>query len=1104
MAQSLFVLEHSQYISVSFKCEPVITARALLDTGSLKFSFVTGHLRTKLVNRGWTSTPCHHEGLDGSNNIWRATSSVQGRLIADRSANDEPPIEMELTLLVLEDLPVDVIIGAEDVRRFQLADLLKVLVEYDAPSAQPIELPLATEEPFDGSFPEVFPTEPTAVGTPTVQGSSTFQTQLEQVLDEFTLVFQDQVGPSPADVPALFITVMEAAANMHTKCRAPRPQPAQHLKELRNQLTQLEELGIIKKCSTPFFSQVVLVVKKDGSLRFCVDYRRLNVITIPEHWPLPDVKSLLRGLAGKKYFAVIDLTAGYHQCPMDEESAKLTAFITPDGIYYFTRVPFGLRNAPAYFQRMIATVLEGLIGDICHAYIDDIIIAAEDEATLLVNIKKVLQRLQDKGLRVKISKCQFGLRKVDYLGFVVDGNSIEIDPKKLQALQTMRKPLTISELRGFIGFVNYFRDHVPNLASALAPLTRLTGNPKEKKKPVEWTDELEDAYQAVKDLSLAAYKLMHLKDEGELILQTDASDFGLGGALLQRVGDQLFPIIFVSKTFTAAQSRWTTTDKEMFAVVYSIRKLHHFLANRRFVVRSDHRSLSFDTKPSASAKVERWKLSLQEYDFQVEHISGAENVLADTLSRLLVLTTNDNEQTKDTEIMCPLSPRPDSAAIGDILSRFHGPGFGHPGIRKTQYLLRNAGYGWPNINKDVQEFVSKCITCQEIKSNNKKPRATHFHVAVTSPDDTIQIDHVGPLAPDPSGNTYILIIVDCFSRFLELGPTKSTDALEVVEALVAYCCRYGTPRVIHSDRGPAFKSTLYKELTRRLGASFTNNAADSHQENAIVERFAGTVRRALESFVRDPGIDGEWSSYLPLIMRMCNGTIHCTTGQTPATLRFGYNVLTTHLINPDQQQLQQTTGSREERLEQLIKHQAQAMDSARLNQLRNLGMEITAPEEVTQFVPGSWVWRFNFQKGKTDVSEPRFKGPYEVMSQDGNRVTVRTAKGNMELVLHVQHLKQYKGVKNPRALALEGSDLFPVDEILGHTNRPGKSVETKHTKLRVQWGDEDRSITDVPLSDKSLRQTAAFVRYASTIPELKSYIPKNIRLPESIPDPNNP
>ena len=391
------------------------------------------------------------------------------------------------------------------------------------------------------------------------------------------------------------------------------------------------ERKIIRPSASPWASPVVLVKKKEGSYRFCVDYRRLNALTKTDVYPLPRIEDYLDALSGVRYFSTLDLAAGYWQVPMHPDSVEKTAFVSHAGSYEFLVMPFGLKNVPATFQRLMANVLAGLPQRVCMDYIDDILVVGQTFEEHLENLRTVLQRLREAGLKLKPSKCDLLKTEVQYLGYVVSADGIKIDPRKTQAVRDFPVPTNVRSLREFLGLTSYYRRFVDGYSRMAKPLYQLT----KKDVPYSWSPAHQQAFERLKERLTAAPVLVYPNFTVPFLLETDASRDGLGAVLAQRQLDGTTrPIAYASRTIQGAEARYASSELEALGVVWATRHFRHYLFGHRCIVFTDNVALkSLLATPHPSGKLARWGLELQELDLTIQHRSGRENRNADALSR---------------------------------------------------------------------------------------------------------------------------------------------------------------------------------------------------------------------------------------------------------------------------------------------------------------------------------------------------------------------------------------------------------------------------------------------------------------------------------------
>ncbi|XP_041483470.1 uncharacterized protein LOC121430260 [Lytechinus variegatus] len=456
--------------------------------------------------------------------------------------------------------------------------------------------------------------------------SETQKTQLREVLGEYADVLTDLPGKTDVMTHDIQLTSSEP----FRKKQYPIPHALQTT--VRKEVEDMLTMEIIEPSQSPYASPIVLIDKKDGSKRFCIDFRTLNRMTVFDAEPLPDPEHIFASISQDCYFSKLDLTKGYWQVPVAESAKPYTAFLTPAGLFQFRMMPFGLVNAPATFTRMMRQVLQGL--EKTDNFIDDILIHTKTWENHIEVLTALLERLRSVHLTAKPSKCEVGCQSLEFLGHVVGKGTLRPQSDKLLKIQDAKPPRTKKELRSFLGFVGYYRRFIPNFAAVASPLTDLT----KAKLPnrIEWGDSQEGAFNALK-AHLASSPILQLPNSDKpYFLRTDASNIGIGAVLLQENEEtkEKFPVSYSSKKLLPREKSYATVEKEALAIVWGIQKYEPYLYGREFVLQTDHQALTYlHRAKQTNARIMRWALTLQPYRFRVESIKSSQNVGADFLSR---------------------------------------------------------------------------------------------------------------------------------------------------------------------------------------------------------------------------------------------------------------------------------------------------------------------------------------------------------------------------------------------------------------------------------------------------------------------------------------
>ena len=619
-------------------------------------------------------------------------------------------------------------------------------------------------------------------------------------------------------------------------------------------------------------------------------------------------------LSGQRFFTTLDLASGYWQIRLADNAKEKTAFATHAGLYEFQVMPFGLCNAPATFQRLMETVLAGLSWDKCLVYLDNILVVGHTVSEHLPNIRSILQRLREAGLKLKTRKCSFMQMQAEYLGHIVSHDGISIDPRKTAAVQEFPKPVDLKSLRSFLGLASYYRRFIPEFSRIAGPLYALTRNDV----PCVWTDHTQRAFEALKRLLIEAPTLVF----PDFQLETDASGEGLGAVLAQKQEDgSVKPIAFASWTLQPHEHNYGVTEMEVFGVVWAVKQFRHYLYSHRCTVFTDHEALrSLLNTPHPSGKLARCGLALQELELQIQYRPGKHNANADALSRypssrvpglgelnFVAAVTEDSAPAKSGEPNLTLAERqeadpelkiiraylqkrtlpPDEAQarrvmlcyshyalVDDILYHlepdkslrivppamdreelFHeahgGPFSGHLGDAKVcSQLLRH--YWWLGMRKDISHWSRGCLTCAN-RSVGRPVKPLLTPIPVGGPFDRVGVD-VLQLPLTQQGNRYAVVFMDYLTKWPEVFAVPDQTALTLSHLLVEQVIsRQGVPSQLLSDRGAAFLSNLLRELCTVMGIKKVNTTAYHPKTDGLVERFNHTLTGMLAKTMEKAG-----------------------------------------------------------------------------------------------------------------------------------------------------------------------------------------------------------------------------------------------------------
>ena len=417
-----------------------------------------------------------------------------------------------------------------------------------------------------------------------------------------------------------------------------------------DQIKQLLKLGIIEPSDSAWRSPLVVVQKKDGHARLCTDYRVLNMMTEDDTYPMPTARSLFLYMAYRKptIFTAIDLLSGYHQCELHPDSRKYSSFESPSGVWQWTRVPFGMRQSPWQFTKIMSLALGGLMPRTCLAYLDDIIVFDPTVESHIDNVDKVLQALKGAGLTIKPSKCEWGRSEIKFLGHVVNSEGLKTQPKVTQKVQEFGRPHDKHTVRSFLGLCNYYRNFIPDFATIAVPLNRLLKN----KVHFVWSPECEKAFRTIQNYLVAPPLLIHPEIGGHFYIMTDASDGACGAAICHLKDGLMRPVVYYGYTFGSAERNYTITEREGLAVVKTLKTHESMLSGAKITIMTDHQPLIpllQQAHKAPSKRLKRWALALTDFDYEIQYIPGKKHHLPDFLSRVVMKDTKERESDDEDE-----------------------------------------------------------------------------------------------------------------------------------------------------------------------------------------------------------------------------------------------------------------------------------------------------------------------------------------------------------------------------------------------------------------------------------------------------------------------
>ena len=816
----------------------------------------------------------------------------------------------------------------------------------------------------------------------------------------------------------------------------PFPIPRAYEQTLRMEVERLCKIGVLKKVNrSEWAAPTFIIPKTDKTVRFISDFRELNKRIKRKPFPLPKIQDLMLKLEGFQFATSLDLNMGYYHVELSPFSKRLCTIVLPWGKYEYQRLPMGLCNSPDIFQEKMSTLMQDL--EYVRAYIDDLLcITKGDWYDHLDKLEAVFQRLQQAGLKVNIKKSSFGKFELEYLGYLITRTSIEPISKKVKAILAIKPPKTIREVRRFVGMVNYYRDFWIRRSEILAPLTKLCST----KAKWEWGKEQQDAFDLMKKNMAREVQLTYPNFEEGFDIHTDASDTQLGAVISQKGR----PIAFYSRKLHSAQKRYTTTERELLAIVETLKEFRNILLGQKLTIYTDHKNLTH--KNFNTDRVMRWRLILEEYGPELIYLKGETNIVADALSRLDISTTKDvptqesnmaeclgmdsddlsddaypltykhimQEQQKDKTLLADLKKNPrltlktyrgggkerslitfdEKIVIPQSLQQrtvqWYHQQLCHPGETRTEETIRQH-YTWKNLRQHVKDICQKCHTCQTAKRSNKKYGLMPEKEAEAEPWDKLCVDLIGPYTLKRKGKQalklWCVTMIDPATGWFEMKQISDKEATTIANKVEqTWLTRYPWPTMITYDQGTEFMAEFAAMVKNDYGIKPKGITKRNPQANAIIERIHQTIGNIIRTFeVQDNYLDEEdpWEGILAATMFAVRATYHTTLQATPSQLVFGRDAI----LNT---QFEANWNLIRERKQRLIRKNNQAENAKRIPHTYHVGDKVLF-REIEKAKYGSNPW----------------SGPY-VIRQVRNNGSVILQRGAIIEPINIRLIKPYK------------------------------------------------------------------------------------------------
>ena len=786
-----------------------------------------------------------------------------------------------------------------------------------------------------------------------IHGTNAQQQMILAVLEEFKHVFKKTLSNAEAaKVTPMTMDVDYEAFKADKRSREPtRAQTAARKIAIQNWIRQSMADNIIRPSSAEAWSQLMLTKKPNGSWRFAIDYRALNKYTKSKRSQIPNIQRLLStiGRQQPKFFAKMDLTQGFWQTPLSEEAMHFTAFATDLGLYEFTRASMGLLNSPWYFQSVLEReVFNHIIHKAMELYIDDILTWSKTIEELCNNLRLIFKALESKGMTLNPAKCEFGMSEVEFVGHLIDATGISFTSDKLKQIAKMPLPQTKGDLKVFLGMANYFRKHVPDFVDHTERLNAILEGYEKRhaKKVIDWQEDEIKIYHECQEAVINCRKLYYEVPGAPIRVYTDASEYGIGAYLCQVMEDGTeVPIDFISRSLTKAERRWSVYEKEAFAIFFALRKWEAHLLDVKFTLFTDHKNLTYISK-DPNAKVTRWRLAVQDYDFDIAYIPGEDNFVADAFSRCCEKTTTEADKMIDTASVSIAAlnvslgmfdewqPLPNRLIIEEkehnsyfiddsnkeqfyqlhnmvschamsttqvgyippsrmnIIEACHNHKVGHFGVNRTielvnQYMEKNPQHQddeWLCIRKDVETYITRCDCCIKMRERQLTSHVQKYTTADYGIMKCLSVDAIY-MPKSKAGNKYILCVIDAFTRYTALYALKDLTALTAAKTMMNHFCVYGVPVKITTDNSTQFDAE-FKDMLNILKTENYRTHPYSHQENGLVERANKEVIRHARNIAYELKNAEAWDEDLLKVQSIMNSKVSEATGLSPSQIVF--------------------------------------------------------------------------------------------------------------------------------------------------------------------------------------------------------------------------
>jgi hypothetical protein len=959
----------------------------------------------------------------------------------------------------------------------------------------------------------------------------------------------------------------------------PRRTPLGLESVVQEELEEMKKKGVIEPSASAWASPIVLVKKKDGTLRFCIDYRKLNeciqLAGGQEAYPLPRISDNLDALKGAVYYSTLDLASGYWQIELHPDDREKSAFCTKFGLFHWKVMPFGLNNAPSTFERIMEQVLAGLQWKTAVLYLDDIITFGKDVDEQVGRLREIFERLRKANLQLKPKKCTLFKQEVQFLGHIVSRDGVRTDPEKIKAVKEWSTPTTLKAVRAFLGLTGYYRRFVENYATLASPLIELT----KKGVRFKWTEERQSAFEALKEKMISAPILGYPDKDADFILDTDASDCSIGAVLSQKQDGREVVISYGSRVLSKSERNYCVTRRELLAMVWFTEYYKHYLLGKKFLLRTDHGSLRWLFQfREPEGQLARWLEKLSIFQFTIEHRAGTKHGNCDAMSRIPcsgkckhcnpeMVEQEINPEKKEEELfhaavrmvvnertllkeggrvkqgraarirqrrkkqqntvsswerdikswqdqdinlqkVASWETKPSWAEVSaentevkyywsrfhqlekqngmwkymwknsdaqtevkliipeigreSILREHHNSRIaGHFGVERTYQKVKKSPYFWPKMRETVEQWCQSCDICARTKPTLRKQRAPLQSYLSGATLERIAVDIMGPLCESESGNKYVMVVGDYWSKWMEAYATPDHKAETIALYLTTeFFSRFGIPKQIHTDQGRDFESKLFTELCELLDIDKTRTTPWRPQSDGMVERYNRTLETLLRQVVDEEQTD--WDAYLPFVCMAYRSTVHDSTGQTPNMMMLGRELpMPTHLLvqTPGQEERKQPIEFVKQLRDRMQKVHAAAREKLYGSHLKQK-KQYDRKSIQNQYKVGTAVWLYNPTRkvGRSPKLQIFWEATPYVVTEIINEVVVKIQR-NKEAKPRIVHIDRVKPVKGT-------VDITWFEELHGNQNENQEQHESETELENIEENErvENNSQNTSPVS----------------------------------------